>query len=93
MFIFLIKYDTIYLSLIHICIIPFTFVNEKDYDDIDEMDKLKITGLLDIKENTPITVQNVTKGNTFQVEHNLTQLDIDTIKAGGTLNLIRQNQN
>lgn len=80
-------------NLINFGIIPFTFVNEKDYDDIDEMDKLKITGLLDIKENTPITVQNVTKGNTFQVEHNLTQLDIDTIKAGGTLNLIRQNQN
>lgn len=79
-------------NLINFGIIPFTFVNEKDYDDIDEMDKLKITGLLELKENTPITVQNVTKGNTFQVEHNLTQLDIDTIKAGGTLNLIRQNQ-
>ncbi|RHU02951.1 MULTISPECIES: aconitate hydratase [Erysipelotrichaceae] len=79
-------------NLINFGIIPFTFVNEKDYDDIDEMDTLKITDLLDIKENTPITVQNVTKGKTFQVEHNLTQLDIDTIKAGGTLNLIRQNQ-
>lgn len=79
-------------NLINFGIIPFTFVNEKDYDDIDEMDTLKITDLLDIKENTPITVQNVTKGKTFQVEHHLTQLDIDTIKAGGTLNLIRQNQ-
>lgn len=79
-------------NLINFGIIPFTFVNEKDYDDIDEMDTLKINDLLDIKENTPITVQNVTKGKTFQVEHNLTQLDIDTIKAGGTLNLIRQNQ-
>lgn len=79
-------------NLINFGIIPFTFVNEKDYDDIDEMDNLKITGLLELKENTPITVQNLTKGNTFQVEHNLTQLDIDTIKAGGTLNLIRQNQ-
>ena len=79
-------------NLINFGIIPFTFVNEKDYNDIDEMDTLKITDLLDIKENTPITVQNVTKGKTFQVEHNLTQLDIDTIKAGGTLNLIRQNQ-
>lgn len=79
-------------NLINFGIIPFTFVNEKDYDDIDEMDTLKITDLLDIKENTPIIVQNVTKGKTFQVEHHLTQLDIDTIKAGGTLNLIRQNQ-
>lgn len=80
-------------NLVNFGIIPFTFVNEADYNNIDEMDELKITGLMDMKENTPVTVQNVTKGSTFQVDHNLTQLDIDTIKAGGTLNLIRQNQN
>lgn len=80
-------------NLVNFGIIPFTFVNEADYDHIDEMDELKITGLMDLKENTPVTVQNVSKGSTFQVDHNLTQLDIDTIKAGGTLNLIRQNQN
>lgn len=80
-------------NLVNFGIIPFTFVNEADYDNIDEMDELKIVGLMDMKENTPVTVQNVTKGSAFQVDHNLTQLDIDTIKAGGTLNLIRQNQN
>lgn len=80
-------------NLVNFGIIPFTFVNEADYDHIDEMDELKITGLMDLKENTPVTVQNVSKGSTFQVNHNLTQLDIDTIKAGGTLNLIRQDQN
>lgn len=79
-------------NLVNFGIIPFTFVNEADYDTIDEMDELKLTGLHDLKENTPIVVTNVTKGTTFEVEHNLTQLDIDTIKAGGTLNLIRQNQ-
>lgn len=79
-------------NLVNFGIIPFTFVNEADYDTIDEMDELKLTGLHDLKENTPVVVTNVTKGTTFEVEHNLTQLDIDTIKAGGTLNLIRQNQ-
>lgn len=79
-------------NLINFGIIPFTFLNETDYDTIDEFDELKITGLHDIRENEPVEVCNITKGTTFMVSHNLTALDIDTIKAGGTLNLIRSNQ-
>ena len=79
-------------NLINFGIVPFTFVNEADYDNIDEFDELKITGLHAMKEQTPVEVQNVTKGTTFLVTHNLTALDIDTIKAGGTLNLIRSKQ-
>ena len=79
-------------NLINFGIVPFTFVNEADYDNIDEFDELKITGLHAMKEQTPVEVQNVTKGTTFLVTHNLTALDIDIIKAGGTLNLIRSKQ-
>lgn len=79
-------------NLINFGIIPFTFQKETDYDALDENDVLKFSNLLDIKEQTPVTVENITKGTTFLVDHNLTARDIETIKAGGTLNLIRQNQ-
>ena len=79
-------------NLINFGIVPFTFVNEADYDRIDEFDELKICGLHDMKENEPMDVFNVTKNTTFKVTHNLTSLDIATIQAGGTLNLIRSNQ-
>lgn len=79
-------------NLINFGIIPFTFYHDTDYDAIDEMDELSIIGLLDLKEETPVEVVNKTKGLSFLVNHNLTALDIETIKAGGTLNLIRQNQ-
>lgn len=79
-------------NLINFGIIPFTFCKESDYNAIDEMDELSITNLRSIAENTPVEVQNVTKNFSFMVEHHLIQRDIETILAGGTLNLIRQNQ-
>ncbi|MEG0470140.1 MAG: aconitate hydratase, partial [Longicatena sp.] len=79
-------------NLINFGILPFTFINESDYDTIDEMDELKLSDLMNLKENTPVTMMNLTKGISYQIAHNLTALDIETIKAGGTLNLIRQNQ-
>ncbi|MEG2507564.1 MAG: aconitate hydratase [Longicatena sp.] len=79
-------------NLINFGIIPFTFVQENDYDTIDELDELKIVNLLSLQADTNVSVQNITKGTTFLVQHHLTPLDIDTIKAGGTLNLIRQSQ-
>ena len=79
-------------NLINFGIIPFTFVNEADYNGIDEMDELAICDLMNLKENTPVKVENKTKQTSFMVNHALTALDIDTIKAGGTLNLIRQKQ-
>lgn len=79
-------------NLINFGIIPFSFTQEADYDGIDEMDELRITDLMSLEEAKPMMVENVTKGTRFEVTHKLTQLDIDTIKAGGTLNLIRVNQ-
>lgn len=79
-------------NLINFGILPLTFVNEKDYDTIDELDELKIEHLSDLQVDVPLQVQNITKGYCFEVAHHLTALDIETIKAGGTLNLIRQNQ-
>lgn len=79
-------------NLINFGIIPFTFVNESDYDNIDEMDELKLTGLHGLALDTPVIVENLTKGTSYQVTHNLSSRDIETILAGGTLNLIRKNQ-
>ena len=80
------------VNLINFGIIPFTFCNEEDYDTIDELDELTITNLKSLAEHTPVEVMNITKNKSFQVFHSLTQRDIETILAGGTLNLIRQNQ-
>lgn len=79
-------------NLINFGILPLTFVNEKDYDTIDEMDELHINNLDQIAVDQPLSVKNVTKGLTYTVTHNLTQYDIDLIKEGGTLNYIKNHQ-
>ncbi|NBK97246.1 MAG: aconitate hydratase [Erysipelotrichia bacterium] len=79
-------------NLINFGILPLTFMNEADYDTIDEMDELHLDHLDQIKLDTPLTIKNITKGVTYQVAHHLTQYDIDIIKEGGTLNYIKNHQ-
>lgn len=79
-------------NLINFGILPFTFAKESDYDSIEETDELCIENLHTLEVGKNIIVQNKTKGNRFEVCHALSDLDIQTIKAGGTLNLIKQEQ-
>lgn len=79
-------------NLINFGILPLTFANESDYDTIDEMDELHLNDLHSIEVGKPLTLVNVTKGKEYIVNHNLSDLDIELIKAGGTLNHIKNNQ-
>ncbi|MGB4984350.1 MAG: aconitate hydratase, partial [Erysipelotrichaceae bacterium] len=79
-------------NLINFGILPLTFINTTDYDNIDEMDELLFNDLLQIQENKPTSVFNKTKNTNYQVNHNLTNDDIAIIKAGGLLNYIKNNQ-
>lgn len=78
-------------NLINFGILPCTFKNETDYDTIDEMDELCMENLLSLKEGAPLYVVNKTKGLTYEVVQDLSALDIELIKAGGTLNHIKNN--
>ena len=81
-------------NLINFGIIPLSFCNEDDYEKIDEMDELLLENLHErLKENGKIQIRNITKNSSFFVRHQLTQRDIDTILAGGTLNFIRNQEN
>lgn len=79
-------------NLINFGILPCTFINENDYDTIDEMDALYMENLHALKEGMPLYVINKTKGLTYEVKQDLSALDIALIKAGGTLNHIKNNR-
>jgi aconitate hydratase len=72
-------------------ILPLVFRNEKDYDEIDQMDEL---ALLDIRtaieNNSKIIVKNKTKGNSFEVEAVLSERQCKMVLAGGLLNYTRE---
>ena len=79
-------------NLINFGILPLTFVHEEDYARIDEMDELRIEHVRALRPDGTLKVENVTKGISFEVGYDLSELDIETLRAGGTLNLIRSQQ-
>lgn len=75
-------------NLVNNGIIPLTFKNEADYDDIDKMDEIKIERLLKQIEKTTVVVDNITKNKQYEMELKLSQRQIEIIKSGGLLNFM-----
>lgn len=80
-------------NLINNGIIPLTFINENDYDDIDVMDEIVINNLLTQIENKIATIDNITKNKKYRMQLTLSQRQIDIMKSGGLLNHISLNNN
>lgn len=73
-------------NLINSGIIPMEFVDTSDYDKIDLMDELKIDNIKDKLSDGILTVENVTKGYSFDVKVEVSEKDVEVLKAGGKLN-------
>ena len=79
-------------NLINAGIIPMTFVEESDYDRIDQMDELSIKSVISqIQKGDTVTVTNVTKGFDFTVKVDLSERQKDMLIAGGLLNYTKNN--
>ena len=76
-------------NLINQGVIPFTFTNPDDYNSIDLMDELEILDVVNIKVSKNLTVINKTKNIQFEISHDLSEDDIETVKIGGLLNKIK----
>jgi len=79
-------------NLINAGILPLTFVNEADYENIAEGDKLVIEGVRAAVESgkTEITVVNKTNGKEIPVLCELTGRTKDIMLAGGLLDYTRE---
>ncbi len=75
-------------------ILPLTFANAKDYDNIQEDDRIDLVGITNLAPNKPLQMifnhKDGTK-ETIIVNHTLNQNQIDWFKAGSALNLIAKN--
>jgi aconitate hydratase len=73
-------------NLINFGIIPLTFKDEKDFNEIDQGDKFQISDIKKhLKEGSKIIVENKTKGTKFEVEYDLSDRQKHILLAGGTL--------
>lgn len=77
-------------NLVNSGIIPCVFKNPSDYERIQLLDELELMNINPIKVDQPIVVANKTQGYTFEVEHNLTEEQIEVIQCGGLLNKIKK---
>ena len=75
-------------NLINNGILPLTFVNDEDYDSIDNMDQIVISNLLNQLKNKVVMVENKTKNKTYEMEISLSGRAIEILKSGGLLNFI-----
>ena len=78
-------------NLINFGIIPLTFGNTADYDDIDEMDVLAIEDTTQAATGK-VSVKNVTKGTEYVMDCDITDDDFVLLQHGGALNFIKNSQ-
>lgn len=74
-------------NLINFGIVPLTFKNPSDYDNLSEGDKLEVE-IGDLKG--ACVLKNLTKGITIELEHTLSPLDSEILKSGGKLPWIKK---
>jgi len=77
-------------NLINSGILPLTFVDEKDYENIEVGDVLKIENAIEqVKRGGRITVKNQTKGTTFEVNLDVSDRNREVLIAGGMINYVK----
>ncbi len=76
-------------NLINFGILPLTFVDETDWEQIDSGDELVIKNAPLNLAGDKLVIENVTKNKMFQVKHGLSKRQIDIVLSGGLLNYIR----
>ncbi len=74
-------------------ILALTFLKPVDYDKVQELDRISITGLADLApgKNVQAALKHMDGSvDTIQLKHTMTEEQIGWFKAGSALNLIRQ---
>ncbi len=78
-------------NLINAGILPFTFVNENDYDKINEGDELVVENIKEaVKNDKNITVVNKTTGERIECSCELSERAKDIVLAGGLLSYTKE---
>ena len=77
-------------NLINAGILPLPFEDPADYDDLEQDNTLRLTGIIEGMEKGRITVTDTTTGKVFTALCNLTARQQAILKAGGLLNYTKE---
>ena len=76
-------------NLINNGIVPLEFKNEADYNEVNALDELVIDNIKEALTKGSVKVKNISKNSEFEVLIDLTEKEIQVIKAGGRLNYVK----
>ncbi|ASF41096.1 aconitate hydratase [Halobacillus halophilus] len=77
-------------NLANFGVLPLTFVNEEDLDDLEQGDVLLFKGLRDgIKQSNQVEVEVKGKDKTLKLEHALSERQIEIMQMGGLINWVK----
>ena len=78
-------------NLCNFGILPLTFKDAADYDRIEQGDELEISdAIAQVKAGCDVTVRNITKGYSFKMDLDVSELQRSMLIAGGRLNQIKE---
>lgn len=76
-------------NLVNFGLLPLTFANEEDYDDIKPGDVLLIEDARERMAANNMEVRNVTRDKVYPVKHSLSSRQIEILLAGGLLKYVK----
>ena len=78
-------------NLANFGILPLIFQSDDDYASIDQGDELRFTNLREAVQSGPeVEVENVTKGETYTLEHDLSEREIEMVLEGSQVGVVRK---
>ncbi len=80
-------------NLVNVGILPLVFVDERDYDRIDQGDEIEIDAVRHaIQNGDSVRVHNRTQGYEFEARHGLSPQQAKIVLAGGRLSYVKSLQ-
>lgn len=81
-------------NLVNFGLLPLTFAQEADYERISQGDQLEIPAVAQsLEQGAPLLLKNLTKGEEYPLEYDLSPRAIRILLAGGLLNETRNRSN
>jgi aconitate hydratase len=78
-------------NLVNFGILPVTFADESDYDDVGQDDVLLFPDIRDaVRKGERIKVHNESKDREYEVEHQLSERQVEMILEGSLLSVVRR---
>ncbi|HSK21564.1 MAG TPA: hypothetical protein VK906_00220, partial [Egicoccus sp.] len=78
-------------NLANFGVVPLQFVDEDDWDRIEQGDVLRLTGLRDaLRAGEEVVVDNTTQGTSLTVRHILSPAQVERVLEGGVIRFMKQ---